>query len=68
MHLAELAFIDLFRQGEVSSGWAAEQLRMSKGDFIALLARHGVPYIDLSEEEFLQQLQAAAPEKHVPTR
>jgi predicted HTH domain antitoxin len=61
-HLAELAFVELFRQGEVSSGWAARQLKVTKAEFMALLARHGVPYIDLSEEEFLQQLQAAAPE------
>lgn len=67
-HLAELAFVELFRQGEVSSGWAAEQLMMTKSDFLALLARHQVPYIDLSEEEFLLQLQAAAPQKQPPTR
>ncbi|MCC6177389.1 MAG: UPF0175 family protein [Chloroflexi bacterium] len=67
-HLAELAFVELFRQGEVSSGWAAEQLRVTKSDFLALLAKHEVPYIDLSEEEFLQQFEAAAPENQPPTR
>lgn len=66
--LAELAFIELYRQGEVSSGWAAEQLKMTKIDFIELLARHEVPYIDLSEQEFLRQLRAAAPENQTPTR
>jgi len=58
-HLAELAYIELFRQGEVSSGWAAEQLGIDKDDFLDLLARHDVPYIDMSEEELRQQLQAA---------
>ena len=48
--------------------WAAEQLKMTKSEFIALLARQEVPYIDLSEEEFLQQLQAATPERQPPTR
>jgi predicted HTH domain antitoxin len=67
-HLAELAMVELFRQGEVSSGWAAEQLKITKDDFLRLLARQQVPYIDMTEEEFLQQLQAAAPVKEPPTR
>jgi predicted HTH domain antitoxin len=65
-HLADLAFVDLFRQGEISSGWAARQLGISKDDFIRLLAKHQVPYIDMSEEEFLQQLEAAMPNRQPP--
>lgn len=65
-HLVELAFVELFRQGEVSSGWAAQQLGIAKDEFIRLLARHGVPYIDMSEEEFLQQLEAAMPDRQPP--
>jgi predicted HTH domain antitoxin len=63
LRLQELAFIELFRQGEVSSGWAAEQLGMSKTDFLDLLYRHDVPYFDLSEEELRQQVEAAMPRK-----
>jgi len=66
-HLAELAFIELFRQGDVSSGWAARQLGISKDAFIGLLAKHRVPYIDLSEEELRQQLAAAMPSSTQPT-
>lgn len=66
-HLAELAIVELFRQGEVSSGWAARQLGIGKDDFIRLLARHGVPYIDLSEEELRQQVEAAMPSRSRPT-
>ena len=65
-HLAELAYIELFRQGEVSSGWAARQLGIGKDDFIRLLAKHQVPYIDLTEEELLEQLQAAMPNRQPP--
>lgn len=65
-HLKELAFIELFRQGEVSSGWAAEQLQMTKRNFLALLAKHDVPYIDMSEDEFIQQLQAAGARQQPP--
>lgn len=65
-HLAELAFVELFRQGEVSSGWAARQLGIGKDEFIRLLAKHQVPYIDMSEEEFLEQLEAAMPNRQPP--
>jgi predicted HTH domain antitoxin len=66
--LVELAFIELFRQGNVSSGWAARQLGIGKDDFIRLLGKqHGVPYIDLSEEELRQQLEAAMPSRNRPT-
>jgi len=61
LRLKELALIELFRQGELSSGWAAEQLGITKDDFLELLYRHGVPYIDMTDEEFLEQLQAAKP-------
>lgn len=57
--LKRLALIDLFRQGRVSSGYAAETLGVSRSQFIDLLAEHGVPYIDLSAEELQQDLEAA---------
>jgi predicted HTH domain antitoxin len=61
LHLKELALVELFRQGEVSSGWAAEQLGISKTDFLDLLFRHDVPYFDLSEEELREQVETAMP-------
>jgi predicted HTH domain antitoxin len=60
-HLAELAYVELFRQGEVSSGWAAEQLGITKDDFLDLLFRHDVPYIDMSEDELRRQVEVAMP-------
>jgi predicted HTH domain antitoxin len=57
-HLAELAYVELFRQGEVSSGWAAEKLGISKDEFRALLSTHDVPYIDMTEEELRQEVEA----------
>ena len=57
--LARLALIDLFRRGEVSSGYAAQVLGMSREGFLDLLARHGVPAVDLSEEELRQDLEVA---------
>ena len=58
-HLAELAYVELFRQGQVSSGWAAEKLGISKDDFRELLYTHDVPYIDMTEEELRQQVEVA---------
>jgi len=57
--LEQLALIELFRRGEVSSGWAAERLGMSKWDFIELLAAHEVPYFNLSAEELRQDVEAS---------
>lgn len=58
-HLAELAYIELFRQRQVSSGWAAEKLGISKEDFLELLYTHDVPYFDMSEEELRQDVEVA---------
>ena len=61
MRLAVLAMIEMFRRGEVSSGWAAEQLGISKWDFLDLLFDHDVPYFDLSAEELREQVRVAMP-------
>jgi predicted HTH domain antitoxin len=57
--LAELAYVELFRQGKLSSGWAAERLGISKDDFLELLYTHDVPYIDMSEEELDRDIEVA---------
>ena len=61
--LRELALIDLVRRGDVSSGWAAEQLGINQHQFHRLLAEHEVSYVDLSAEELSRQLEAAMPRK-----
>ena len=43
----------------MSSGWAAEKLRISKDDFRELLYTHDVPYVDMTEEELRQQVEVA---------
>ena len=58
-HLAELAYVELFRQGQVSSGWAAEKLGISKDEFRELLSTHDVPYIDMTEEELRRDVEVA---------
>ncbi len=58
-HLAELAYVELFRRGEVSSGWAAEKLGISKDAFREMLYAHDVPYFDMSEEELRRDVEVA---------
>ncbi len=57
--LKRLALIELFRRGEVSSGYAAEVLGMSRWDFIRLLGEHGVPYVDMTAEELEADVEQA---------
>jgi predicted HTH domain antitoxin len=58
--LSELAIIELFREGRISTGRAARLLGLSQPSFVDLLGRHGVPYLDDSEEELRQQVEASA--------
>lgn len=58
--LSELAVIELFREERLSTGRAARLLGLTQSAFIDLLGRHGVPYLDDSEEELRQQVEASA--------
>jgi|SRR5579864_3920545 len=55
----ELALVELFRRGDVSAGWAAERLGISKWEFIQILDRHEVAYLDMTPEELEQELEVA---------
>jgi predicted HTH domain antitoxin len=59
-HLAELAVIELFRQGELSGGKSAELLSLGRADWLSLLARHGVPHTDVTEDDLDHDLKALA--------
>ena len=58
--LSELAVIELFRGGRLSTGRAAHVLGLSSAAFVDLLSRHKVPYLDDSDEELRQQIEASA--------
>jgi len=51
--------LELFREGKVSAGKAAELLGLSKSQFIDLLDRRGVPYLDVSPQELAEDVAAA---------
>ena len=53
----ELIVLELYRQGEVSSGKAAELLGMQRGEFIRYASARGIPYLQLSGEELHREVE-----------
>jgi hypothetical protein len=54
-----MVLVDLRRRGLISGGYAAKALGITKSEFIDLLAKYEVPYLAMSEAEFLQELEVA---------
>ena len=54
--IKELVALELFREGHISSGKAAELLGWSKIEFVRLLARRDIPYFTQSPEELSDEL------------
>jgi predicted HTH domain antitoxin len=61
--LAELALIELFRQGELSGGKVAELLGLSRAGWLDLLARRGVPHAVVTEESLAHDLKTLVDRK-----
>ena len=53
----ELIVLELYRQGEASSGKAAELLGMERGEFIRYASARGIPYLQLSGEELRREAE-----------
>ena len=53
----ELIVLELYREGELSSGRAAELLGMPRGDFIRHASARGIPYLQLSAEEPRREIE-----------
>ena len=51
--------ISLFREDKVSSGKAASLLGISRRDFLALLDREGIAYLDYSDAELEAEFETA---------
>lgn len=56
--LREVVAVGLFREGNVSTGKAAELLGVGKEEFIHILTRHGVAYFSEAPGEVGQQAAA----------
>ncbi len=55
----EAIVLELYRRRIMSSGKAAELLMMPRVDFIVYASRLGIPYIDMTEEEWEQEMRAS---------
>ena len=62
--VTEWLVLSLFTEDRISSGKAARLLNLSRLDFLALLRRRGIAYIDYSEDELTDEF--AAVEKLIP--
>lgn len=62
--VTEWLVLSLFTEERISSGKAARLLNMSRIDFLALLRKRGIAYIDYSEAELADEF--AAVDKHSP--
>lgn len=51
--------LELYRRGTISSGKAAELLGMQRIDFIKHASRLGIPYIDMTEDEWAAEKAAS---------
>jgi predicted HTH domain antitoxin len=54
----ELIVLELYRQGDVSSGRAAQLLGMDREEFIGYASKQGIPYFQLEDEELRRELEA----------
>lgn len=53
----ELMVLELYRQGELSSGKAAQLLGMKREEFIRHASERGIPYLQLSGEELRREIE-----------
>jgi len=51
----ELIVLELYRRGAISSGKAAQLLRMSRQSFIRYASRQGIPYFALTADEWEEE-------------
>ena len=52
----ELTILELYRRHQISSGKAAELMKMERFEFVRFAARQGIPFLELSDEEFTAEL------------
>lgn len=57
--VTEWLALSLFTEGQISSGKAASLLDISRVQFLSLLRRRGVAYVDYTAEEIAEELSTA---------
>lgn len=53
----ELIVLELYRQGELSSGRSAELLGMQRREFIRYASARGIPYLQLDGKELDREIE-----------
>jgi predicted HTH domain antitoxin len=53
----ELIVLELYRRGTITSGKAAELLHMPRIEFIRYSGELGIPYFQMSEEEWAGEIE-----------
>ena len=55
----ELIVLELYRQGRISSGKAAELLDMPRLAFISHASHLGIPFLDMTDDEWSAEVEQA---------
>jgi predicted HTH domain antitoxin len=55
----EWVLLELFQEGKISSGKAAETLGLSKAQFLSLLGQRNLPYLDGDMSDLEREVAAA---------
>jgi predicted HTH domain antitoxin len=55
----ELIVLELYRQGRISSGKAAELLGVPRVGFITYASKLGIPFFDMTDEEWQAEVEEA---------
>jgi len=55
--IKEAAVLELYREGKISSGKAAEILGMDRFEFIRYAGKKGIPYIRMTSEELEEEVK-----------
>ena len=58
VHVNEWLVLSLFTDGHISSGKAAKLLNITRIDFLSLLRRRGINYINYSSDEMAKELES----------
>jgi len=53
----ELIVLELYRQGRISSGKAAELLAIPRVSFIQFASQLGIPFLDMTDEEWNAEVE-----------
>lgn len=55
--IKEAAVLEIYREGKISSGKAAEILRMERFEFIKYAGMKGIPFIRITPEELEEEVK-----------